>query len=317
MLDIKLLRADPTLSLPTWHGVDSYWTWMRKAVGREPQEIADASDELRSERNTQAKAVGMAKAKGQDIAPLLAQSESLGAELANIEAELGTIQAQLDQWLMSIPNVLHESVPEGRDESANKEVRRWGEPRKFEFEPKDHVDVGERLGGIDFAAASKISGARFSVLSGGVARLQRALIQFMLDLHTGEHGYREMYVPFLVNADSLKGTSQLPKFEADLFAIKGESGLYLIPTAEVPVTNLMRDTIVEAKDMPLKFVAHTPCFRSEAGSYGKDTRGLHSPTPIRESGIGAHRAPQIRTQRWKSSLTTPKRFCKSSTCRIA
>jgi seryl-tRNA synthetase len=293
MLDIKLLRADPAAVAANLArrgfvlDVDAFKRWEE---GRKKLQMR--ADELRSERNNQAKAVGKAKAQGQDIAPLLAQSESLGAELANTEAELGAIQAQLDQWLMSIPNVLHDSVPEGRDENANKEVRRWGEPRKFEFEPKDHVDVGERLGAIDFAAASKISGARFSVLGGGVARLQRALIQFMLDLHTSEHGYREMYVPYLVNADSLRGTGQLPKFEADLFAIQNdlilkgvgvledgsteryEKKLYLIPTAEVPVTNLVRDTIVEAKDMPLKFVAHTPCFRSEAGSYGKDTRGL-------------------------------------------
>jgi seryl-tRNA synthetase len=275
MLDIKLLRADPAAVAANLArrgfvlDVDAY-----KQLEESRKKLQVRSDELRNERNTQAKAVGMAKAKGQDIAPLLAQSESLSADLVSTEIELAKIQAQLDQWLMSIPNVLHESVPEGRDENANKEVRRWGEPRKFEFEPKDHVDVGERLGGIDFAAASKISGARFSVLGCGVARLQRALIQFMLDLHTREHGYREMYVPYLVNADSLRGTGQLPKFEEDLFAIKGESGLYLIPTAEVPVTNLLRDTIVEAKDMPLKFVAHTPCFRSEAGSYGKDTRGL-------------------------------------------
>jgi seryl-tRNA synthetase len=198
----------------------------------------------------------------------------VGAELVRVEAELASVQAQLDQWLMAIPNLLHESVPKGHDETANVEARRWGEPRKFDFAPKDHVDVGEKLGGLDFAAAGKISGARFSVLGGPIARLQRALIQFMLDLHTSEHGYREMYVPYLVNADSLRGTGNLPKFEADLFALKGESGLYLIPTAEVPVTNLVRDVIVEAKDMPLKFVAHTPCFRSEAGSYGKDTRGL-------------------------------------------
>jgi seryl-tRNA synthetase len=275
MLDIKLLRADPAAVAANLArrgfvlDVDAY-----KQLEESRKKLQMRSDELRSERNTQAKAVGMAKAKGQDVALLLAQSQSVIGELVSTDLELAKVLLELDQWLMSIPNVLHESVPEGRDETANKEVRRWGEPRKFEFEPKDHVDVGERLGGIDFAAASKISGARFSVLGGGVARLQRALIQFMLDLHTSEHGYREMYVPYLVNADSLRGTGQLPKFEDDLFAIKGESGLYLIPTAEVPVTNLMRDVIVEAKDMPLKFVAHTPCFRSEAGSYGKDTRGL-------------------------------------------
>jgi seryl-tRNA synthetase len=275
MLDIKLLRADPAAVAANLArrgfvlDVDAY-----KQLEESRKKWQIKADELRSLRKTGAKMFGKAKAQGEDLSAIAAQTGLLGHELEKAEAELNQVQAELDKWLMSIPNVLHESVPEGRDENANIEVRRWGEPRKFEFEPKDHVDVGERLGAIDFAAASKISGARFSVLGGGVARLQRALIQFMLDLHTSEHGYREMYVPYLVNADSLRGTGQLPKFEDDLFAIKGESGLYLIPTAEVPVTNLLRDTIVEAKDMPLKFVAHTPCFRSEAGSYGKDTRGL-------------------------------------------
>jgi seryl-tRNA synthetase len=232
------------------------------------------ADELRNERNVHAKTVGKAKAQGQDIAPLLQQVETLGAELAKAEGELAGVQAELDQLLLGLPNMLHESVPEGRDESANVEIRRWGEPRKFEFKPKDHVELGEKLGQIDFAAAGKISGARFSVLSGAVARLQRALIQFMLDLHTNEHGYREVYVPYLVNAQAMTGTGQLPKFEADLFAVKGETGLYLIPTAEVPVTNLVRDSIAEADRLPMRYVAHTPCFRSEAGSYGKDTRGM-------------------------------------------
>jgi len=275
MLDIKLLRNDPEAvagNLARRGFVLDVEAFKQLEESRKKSQLR--ADELRSERNTHAKTVGKAKAQGQDIAPLLAQVDSVGAELDRVEAELAAVQAQLDQWLMAIPNLLHESVPKGHDETANVEARRWGEPRKFDFEPKDHVDVGEKLGGLDFAAAGKISGARFSVLSGPLARLQRALIQFMLDLHTSEHGYREMYVPYLVNADSLKGTGQLPKFEADLFGIKGESGLYLIPTAEVPVTNLVRDVIVEAKDMPLKFVAHTPCFRSEAGSYGKDTRGL-------------------------------------------
>ncbi len=275
MLDIKLLRTDPqavAANLAQRGFVLDVEAFKQLEDSRKKSQMR--VDELRSERNTHAKTVGKAKAQGQDIAPLLAQVDALGTELISVEGELASVQAQLDQWLMAIPNLLHASVPPGRDEASNLEVRRWGEPRKFDFAPKDHVDVGEKLGGLDFAAASKISGARFAVLGGDLARLQRALIQFMLNLHTAEHGYREMYVPYLVNADSLRGTGNLPKFEADLFALKGESGLYLIPTAEVPVTNLVRDVIVEAKDMPLKFVAHTPCFRSEAGSYGKDTRGL-------------------------------------------
>lgn len=275
MLDIRLLRTDPQAvasNLARRGFVLEVASFNAREDSRKKLQMR--VDELRNERNSHAKTVGKAKAQGQDIAPLLAQVETLGEELARTESELNSVQAELNEWLMTIPNVLHASVPQGHDESANTEVRRWGEPRKFDFAAKDHVDVGEKLGGLDFAAAGKIAGARFSVLSGDLARLQRALIQFMLNLHTGEHGYREMYVPYLVNADSLRGTGSLPKFEADLFALKGESGLYLIPTAEVPVTNLVRDSIVEAKDMPLKFVAHTPCFRSEAGSYGKDTRGL-------------------------------------------
>ncbi len=184
------------------------------------------------------------------------------------------MQAELDAWQLGLPNLLNESVPEGRDESANQELRRWGEPRKFDFTPKDHVELGEALGGLDFEAAAKISGARFSVMKGGVARLHRALAQFMLDLHTREHGYTEVYVPYLVLGAALQGTGQLPKFEQDLFRVHSEQGFFLIPTAEVPVTNLVRDTIVDAAKLPLKFVAHTPCFRSEAGAAGKDTRGL-------------------------------------------
>jgi seryl-tRNA synthetase len=232
------------------------------------------ADEMRYERNVHAKSVGKAKAQGQDIAPLLKQTETLGAQLTEAEGEFAKVQKELDDLALVIPNTLHASVPEGRDETANVEVRRWGEPRRFDFKPRDHVDLGEQLQMVDFAAAGKISGARFTVLTGPIARLQRAIIQFMLDLHTGEHGYRETYVPYLVNAQSLTGTGNLPKFEADLFAIRGESGLYLIPTAEVPVTNLVRDSIVEANALPMRFAAHTPCFRSEAGSYGKDTRGM-------------------------------------------
>lgn len=275
MLDPKLLRSDPiaiaanlarrgfTLDVARLNELEETRKKWQLRV-----------DELRNERNVHAKAIGKAKAQGQDVAQLLKQGETSGAELANADAQLSQAQAQLDQIVMGLPNTLHESVPDGRDESANVEIRRWGEPRTFDFKPRDHVEIGEKLGLVDFAAAGKISGARFTVLKAGVARLQRALIQFMLDLHTSEHGYNELYVPYLVNAQSMTGTGQLPKFEADLFAVQGEHRLYLIPTAEVPVTNLVRDTIVEAANLPLRYVAHTPCFRSEAGSYGKDTRGM-------------------------------------------
>jgi seryl-tRNA synthetase len=275
MLDPKLLRSDPAAVAANLARRGFVLDVARlNALEESRKKWQVRADELRNERNVHAKTVGKAKAQGQDIAPLLQQVESLGAELAKAEAELGKVQSELDQILMSTPNLLHESVPDGRDETANVEIRRWGEPRSFEFKPRDHVEIGEKLGQMDFAAAGKISGARFSVLNGPLARLQRALIQFMLDLHTGEHGYRELYVPYLVNAQSLLGTGQLPKFEEDLFAIEGDSNFYLIPTAEVPVTNLVRDSIVEADKLPLRFVAHTPCFRSEAGSYGKDTRGM-------------------------------------------
>jgi seryl-tRNA synthetase len=275
MLDLKLLRSDPSAVAANLARRGFALDVERlNALEESRKKWQVRADELRNERNVHAKTVGKAKAQGQDIAPLLQQVESLGAELSKVESELAAVQGELDQLLLGLPNTLHTSVPDGRDESANQEIRRWGEPRAFEFKARDHVEIGEKLGQIDFAAAGKISGARFSVLSGPVARLQRALIQFMLDLHTGEHGYRELYVPYLVNAQSMTGTGQLPKFEADLFAVKGETGLYLIPTAEVPVTNLVRDAIVEAERLPLRFVAHTPCFRSEAGSYGKDTRGM-------------------------------------------
>jgi seryl-tRNA synthetase len=275
MLDPKLLRSDPA-SVAANLARRGYTLDVARlnALEESRKKWQIRADELRNERNVHAKSVGKAKAQGQDIAPLLKQTESLGAELAQAEAELATVQSQLDEVALGLPNTLHASVPDGRDETANVELRRWGEPRKLEFKPRDHVEIGEKLKMMDFATAGRISGARFSVLTGPLARLHRALIQFMLDLHTGEHGYRETYVPYLVTAQSLIGTGQLPKFEGDQFAIKGDAGLYLIPTAEVPVTNLVRDTIVEAEALPLRFVAHTPCFRSEAGSYGKDTRGM-------------------------------------------
>jgi seryl-tRNA synthetase len=231
-------------------------------------------DRLRAERNANARAVGAAKARAENAAPLIAHSESLVAELARAEAELAAVQEELEQWQLGLPNLLHDSVPDGNDESANAEVRRWGEPRAFPFQARDHVEIGERLGGLDFEAAARLSGARFVVMRGAVARLHRALAQFMLDLHAREHGYTEVYVPYLVRPAALTGTGQLPKFEQDLFAVRSEQSFYLIPTAEVPVTNLVREQIVPAERLPLKWVAHTPCFRSEAGAAGKDTRGM-------------------------------------------
>ncbi|VAW74442.1 Seryl-tRNA synthetase, partial [hydrothermal vent metagenome] len=232
------------------------------------------TESLQAERNSRSKTIGKAKAAGEDIQPLLDEVAGLGEQLDSARRELETVQNELDALLMSIPNIPHESVPEGRDEADNLEVRRWGELPTFDFEVKDHVDIGEQLCGMEFDTAVKLSGSRFAVLRGPLARLHRALTQFMLDTHTGEHGYQECYVPYLVNADSLRGTGQLPKFEEDLFATRGDDPLYLIPTAEVPLTNLVRDEIVDADKMPLRLTAHTPCFRSEAGSYGKDTRGL-------------------------------------------
>jgi seryl-tRNA synthetase len=281
MIDPKLLRSDPegvarnlarrgyALDVGALRALEE----RRKAAQVE-------SDRLRAERNANAKAVGMAKGKGEDAAPLLARGEALTGELAAAERELTAVQEELESVQMGMPNLLHESVPDGRSEADNREVRRWGEPRKLDFEPKDHVQLGEKLGGVDFEAAARISGARFVVMRGQVSRLHRALAQFMLDLHTGEHGYTEVYVPYLVQRQALVGTGQLPKFEDDLFKVTGkgeaaaQQAFYLISTAEVPVTNLVREQIVAAESLPLKFVCHSPCFRSEAGAAGKDTRGM-------------------------------------------
>jgi len=238
------------------------------------KQIQVKTQELQAERNSKSKAIGAAKSRGEDIQPLLDEVAHLGDALKTAEENLSDIQAQLDDLLLSIPNLPHASVPDGKDENDNVEIRKWGEPGRFEFAVKDHVELGEGLAQLDFETAGKITGSRFALINGQLARLQRALIQFMLDLHTEEHGYRETYVPFMVNADSLRGTGQLPKFEEDLFKLNGEQGYYLIPTAEVPVTNIVRDVIIDAAQMPRKFVSHTPCFRSEAGSYGKDTRGM-------------------------------------------
>ena len=275
MIDPKLLRSDPeavarnlarrgiTLDVQALRALEEK---------RKPWQVE--SDRLRAERNANAKAVGMAKGKGEDAAALIAKGEALTGDLAKAEQALTAVQEELEQWQMGLPNLLHDSVPDGADEKANVEVRRWGQPRKFDFKPLDHIAIGEKLGGLDFEAAARISGARFVVMRSQIARLHRALAQFMLDLHTREHGYTEVYVPYLVQPHALYGTGQLPKFEQDLFALKGDQKLYLIPTAEVPVTNLVREQILAAADLPLKFVSHTPCFRSEAGAAGKDTRGM-------------------------------------------
>lgn len=275
MLDPKLLRGD-------LEGVAA--ALARRGLRLDQARIQDLEarrkalqvqvQELQNDRNARSRAIGQAKAAGADLAPLLAEVASLGDRLKASDEALAAVQAELEDIALATPNLPHESVPDGRDESANREERRWGEPRQFSFAPRDHVDLGALGGRIDFDAASRIAGARFAVLSGPLARLQRALTQFMLDTHTQEHGYTEVYVPYLVNADSLRGTGQLPKFEADLFRVRGEQDYFLIPTAEVPVTNLVRDQILDADSLPRRWVAHTPCFRSEAGSYGKDTRGM-------------------------------------------
>ncbi|MEQ1620511.1 MAG: serine--tRNA ligase [Methylococcales bacterium] len=237
------------------------------------KDIQVKTQELQNERNSRSKTIGQAKAKGEDVQALLDQVQHLGDELKEAETELAGIQDEMTTLMEGIPNILDESVPNGKSEDDNLEVSRWGEPKVFDFEVKDHVDLGLKKG-LDFELGAKIASARFVVLTGPLARLQRALIQFMLDTHTAEHGYSETYVPYLVNADSLRGTGQLPKFEADLFKASDDPGLYLIPTAEVPVTNIVRDVILDAKQLPLKLVCHSPCFRSEAGAYGRDVRGM-------------------------------------------
>jgi len=275
MLDPRLLRneLDAVAHQLARRGY-SLDTAALQALDERRKTIQMQTQALQAERNARSKNIGKAKAAGADIAPLLQEVEGLGDQLKTAGEQLAVLQEELNALLMGIPNLPHDSVPDGKGEEDNPEIRRWGEPAQFDFEPKDHVDLGEALGLLDFESAAKITGSRFSVIQGPLARLHRALIQFMLDTHTRQHGYREVYVPYLVNADSLRGTGQLPKFEEDLFRIAGEDAFYLIPTAEVPVTNLARDTIIEAANLPLRYAAHTPCFRSEAGSYGKDTRGM-------------------------------------------
>lgn len=247
-----------------------------EALESQRKSVQTRTEQLQAERNARSKSIGQAKARGEDIAPLLAEVDKMGSDLEEGKRELDTIQTELDNLLLNIPNLPHESVPVGADEDGNVEVARWGTPRSFDFEIKDHVALGEQHGWLDFETAAKLSGARFALLRGPIARLHRALAQFMINLHSGEHGYEEAYTPYLVQAPALQGTGQLPKFEEDLFKIarEGEADFYLIPTAEVSLTNIVAGEILDAKQLPLKFVAHTPCFRSEAGASGRDTRGM-------------------------------------------
>ena len=277
MLDIQLLRTNlaAVAERLATRGV-TLDTAAFEALEAERKAVQVRTQDLQAKRNSLSKQVGMLKGKGEDASAVLAEVSGIGDELKRNEDALAALQERYNAFVAVIPNLPHESVPVGKDETGNVEVSRRGTPRSFDFPIKDHVEIGEKLGGIDFETAAKISGSRFSLMKGGVARLHRALAQFMLDTHTSEHGYTEVYVPYLVNPDSMFGTGQLPKFEEDLFRVPRADGsrLYLIPTAEVPVTNMVRDTIQAAESLPLKFVCHTPCFRSEAGSAGRDTRGM-------------------------------------------
>ncbi|MEE9511287.1 MAG: serine--tRNA ligase [Gammaproteobacteria bacterium] len=275
MLDPKLLRTefDRVAANVARRGIELDPASYEQLEGRR-KTLQVQAEELRKQRNTQSKAIGKAKAAGENIAPLTAAVHSLGDELKAAEATLTEVQDELDGLLLGLPNLLDDSVPDGADESGNVEVRRWGDPPEFAFEARDHVDIGATLGLLDMEAAARVAGSRFTVMRGPLAQLHRVLIQFMLDLQVNENGYTEVYTPYIVHRDSLIGTGQLPKFEEDLFAIQGDQDFFLIPTAEVPLTNLARETILEDADLPLKLTAHTPCFRSEAGSYGKDTRGM-------------------------------------------
>ncbi len=274
MLDIQLLRKDfPSVQAGLARRGFVIDETQFRTLEDQRKILQIRTEQFQAKRNALSKQVGMLKGRGEDASVIMAEVGGIGDELKANELALGTLQETLNAFLRVIPNIPHADVPNGKNADDNVEVRRFGTPRVFDFTPKDHTDIGEALGGIDFATASKLSGARFSVLKGGVARLHRALAQFMLDVHTQEHGYTEVYVPYMVSADAADGVSSLAKFKDDLFKIEGRD-LYLIPTAEYPVTNFVRDTIVDRKELPLKFACHSPCFRSEAGSYGKDTRGM-------------------------------------------
>jgi seryl-tRNA synthetase len=275
MLDPKELRKDPAafaaklakkyfeLDLSKYEELES----KRKSLQIE-------TESLQAERNARSKEIGMAAKAGEDIAPLKAAVSEIGEKLDQNKEALRVVQDEFNQFLMSIPNLPNDLVPEGKDEDENEEILTWGTPREFNFEPKDHVDLGAGVGGLDFESGTKITGSRFAVMRGQIAGLHRALTQFMLTTHLANHGYEEIYIPYIVNSDSLRGTGQLPKFEEDLFKLRSDNEFYLTPTAEVPVTNMARDEILDAKELPRKFACHSPCFRSEAGSYGRDTRGM-------------------------------------------
>ena len=275
MIDIQLLRKDPegVAKRLAARGPGAFDAVLFQRYESTRKQLQTAVEQALASRNKIAKDIGQAKAKGQDVAPLLEQGEKLKALLEKSEVQLTALQLEIQEFLKRVPNIPHESVPVGASSEDNREERRWGNPRKFDFPVKDHVDVGEALGGLDFATGAKVAGSRFVVMRGEIARLHRALAQFMLDTHTREHGYTEVYAPYMVSADCADGVSSLAKFKGDLFKIEGRE-LYLIPTAEYPVTNFVREEIVELKSLPLKFVCHSPCFRSEAGSAGKDTRGM-------------------------------------------
>ena len=280
MIDIQLLRKDiDTVAARLATRKFQLDVAAFNALEAERKAIQTRTEELQGKRNSLSKQIGMMKGKGEDTSAVMAEVAGLGDELKSNEVALAKVQENMARFMEAVPNLPHESTPQGLDESGNVEVRKVGTPRTFEFEVKDHVDIGEKLG-LDFDTATKLTGSRFSMMKGGMARLHRALAQYMLDTHTGKHGYTECYTPYMVNADSLRGTGQLPKFEADLFSVKkgGAEGegenFYLIPTSEVSLTNVVRDEIVALDQLPLKMTAHTPCFRSEAGSYGRDTRGM-------------------------------------------
>ncbi len=275
MLDPQLLRnnLEETANLLKRRGYELDTKQYASLEDKRKTLQVDAQS-LQAERNSKSKNIGKAKAAGEDIQPLLDEVSSLGGKLEEAEKALAVVQDEMHAIMMALPNIPDGSVPDGQSEDDNLEIKRWGEPKQFDFEVKDHVDLGENLGQLDFETGSKLTGSRFTVMSGPIATMHRALIQFMLDTHTTEHGYTETYVPYIVNSDSLHGTGQLPKFEEDLFKLRAEHEFYLIPTAEVPVTNIVRDVIVDTDYMPRKYVCHTPCFRSEAGSYGRDTRGM-------------------------------------------
>mgnify|MGYP000061137727 CR=1 FL=1 len=275
MLDAKIIRSNAEeVAVKLKKKGYQFDTALFHKLEEQRKAIQTRTEELQSERNSRSKNIGKAKASGEDIAPLIEAMNAIGEDLEVAKKELKSTQDELQALLAGIPNIPDDAVPEGESEDDNVEVRRWGQPKSFDFEVKDHIELGEGLGLLDFEAAVKLAGSRFSVMKGDIARLHRALAQFMLNTHIAEHGYDEIYVPYLVNAETLYGTGQLPKFEEDLFKVPGERDFYLIPTAEVPVTNIVRDEIVDAAELPLKFVCHSPSFRSEAGSYGRDVKGL-------------------------------------------